>query len=251
MKIEAIFFDMGGTLDLYPASEQRTKEACLKMQSRLVAAGAPQIGGYSENQFRNMVFNGIKKYQNWRKTENIELSPEKFFSDFVLADTGVAPRIINALGEELAFLIDVGFHERTPRPEAAAVLQAIKERRIRLGIISNVVSRTQVGYSLAQYGIKEYFDPIVLSSVFGKRKPHPAIFHYAFRTAGVNPANVIFVGNSPTKDIMGARNAGVGKTVCIEYSETPAAEMGPAADYHIQDLRELLAITDGLDNSLR
>lgn len=117
-----------------------------------------------------------------------------------------------------------------------------------MGIISNVISRTQVGYSLKKYEIDEYFDPIVLSSVFGKRKPHPAIFHYAFKEAGINPANLIFVGNSPSKDIAGARNAGVGKTVYIEYSETPRDEMGPVADYNIKDLRELILI---IDNDLK
>jgi putative hydrolase of the HAD superfamily len=250
MKIEGIFFDMGGTLDLYPTSEKCVKDACLKMKNRLVAAGAHQISGYSENEFQNLVQNGLKKYRNWRKDADVELPPEKVFGDFILNDTGVANSIINAIGEELALLIDVGFHERIPRPEAAAVVKAIKDRGIRLGIISNVISRTQVEYSLKKYGLFKYFDPIVLSSVFGKRKPHPAIFHHAFQAAGIDPAHLIFVGNSPAKDIAGARNAGVGKTVYIEYGETPADEMGSmAADYNIKDLRELIVIIDMLGSS--
>jgi putative hydrolase of the HAD superfamily len=251
MKIEGIFFDMGGTLDLYPTSEKCVKDACIKMKCRLEAVGGYQISGYSETEFREMIVNGIQKYKNWRnKQADLELPPEKVFGDFVLTGTGVDQSIINAVGEELAFLIDSGFHERVPRPEAATVVKAIKDRGVRLGIISNVISRTQVEYSLKKYGLYEYFDPIILSSVFGKRKPHPAIFHHAFQAAGIDPANLIFVGNSPAKDIAGAKNAGVGKTVYIEYGETPADEIGSmAADYNIVDLRELIVIIDVLGNS--
>ena len=247
MKIEGIFFDMGGTIDLYPMSEQSVSNACSKMKLMLEEAGADQIKGFSENEFRDTVLKGIKKYKNWRTGEEIELSSEKVFRDFVLAGTGVADEIINAIGEGLALLIDAGFHERIPRPEAAEVVKAIKDRGIRMGIVSNVLSRTQVRYSLKKYGLDEYFDTIVLSSVFGKRKPDPAIFHHAFKEAGINPANIIFVGNSPTRDIAGARNAGVGKTVYIEYLGTPADEMKTVvADYSIKDLRELILIVDDL-----
>jgi putative hydrolase of the HAD superfamily len=251
MKIEGIFFDMGGTLDLYPTSEKGVQNACLKMKRMLEAAGADQISRYSETEFQKMIVNGIQKYKNWRKGQaDIELSPEKIFSDFVLTGTGIDPGIINALGEELAFLVDTDFHDRIPRPEAAAVVKAIKNRGIRLGIISNVISRTQVEYSLKKYGLYEYFDPIILSSVFGKRKPHPAIFRHAFQAAGIDQAHLIFVGNSPAKDIAGAKKAGVGKTVYIEYGETPADELGAvAADYNIKNLRELIVIIDMLGSS--
>jgi putative hydrolase of the HAD superfamily len=251
MKIEGIFFDMGGTLDLYPTSEKGVQNACLKMKRMLEAAGADQISRYSETEFQKMIVNGLKKYKNWRQGQaDIELPPEKIFNDFVLTGTGVDPGIINTIGEELAFLVDTDFHDRIPRPEAAEVVKALKERGIRLGIISNVISRTQVGYSLKKYGLNEYFDPIALSSVLGKRKPHPAIFNYAFQTAKIDPSHLIFVGNSPVKDIAGAKNAGVGKTVYIEYGETPADELGSvAADYNIKNLRELIVIIDELGSS--
>jgi putative hydrolase of the HAD superfamily len=249
MKIEAIFFDMGGTIDLYPMSETAVADSCIKMKRMLEAAGASQLSGMSGNEFINIVLSGIKRYKSWRK--DTELPPEKVFGDFVLAETGVPKPIIHSRAEDLAFLVDAGFYQRSPRPEAGQVLRAIKDRGLRAGIISNVISRSQVDYSLDQYGLTEYFDTIVLSSVFGKRKPHPDIFHEAFQKAGLHPAHLIFVGNSPAKDIAGAKNAGVGKTVYIEYQETPAAEMGSAvADYHIKDLRELIGIIDGLNHPL-
>ncbi len=244
MKLEMIFFDMGGTIDLYPESEKCVADACIKMKKILEDAGAEQITGLSENEFRETVLKGLKKYTSWRTVDYIELLPEKLFSDFILKGYGVNEDLINTVAEDLAFLIDTGFFNRYPRPEAAEALGAIRDKGIRMGIISNVMSRGQVGYCLDKYGLSEFFDPVVLSSVYGKRKPHPDIFHHACKLAGVELSDIIYVGNSPIKDIGGAQNAGAGVTVFIDYFENPPGDKGPVADYSIRDLRELLPIID-------
>lgn len=247
MKIKMIFFDMGGTIDLYPVSKKGILDTCNEMKQMLENAGAYQFKKFSEKEFFDIIINGLKVYKKWTLKDENEVLPEKLFSDFILKDYGVDVNITNALGEELAYLIDTGFYKRSPRPEADEVLKAIKGRGIKMGIISNVMSRSQVERHLKQYGLFEYFDIIILSAVVGKRKPDPEIFHHAFKAAGVDPENVIFVGNSPGKDIAGGKKAGVGKTVLIESNETPEDEAGPEADYTIQNLKELLPIIDQLN----
>ena len=49
--------------------------------------------------------------------------------------------------------------------------------------------------NLKEYGIRQYFDPIVLSSEYGRRKPDPAIFHYAARLANVPTSECLYVGD--------------------------------------------------------
>ncbi|MDX9800070.1 MAG: HAD family hydrolase [Spirochaetia bacterium] len=246
MKPEMIFFDMGGTIDLYPNNEKCVADACAKMKIILEESGAEQISGLSEREFRETVLKGLKKYTSWRTVDFIELSPEKLFSEFILEGYGVDDGIINSVAEDLAFLIDTGFFNRYPRPEAAEVLNAIRDKGIRMGIISNVMSRGQVGYCLDKYGLSEFFDPVVLSSVFGKRKPHPDIFHHACELAGVSPSDIIYVGNSLIKDIGGAQKAGVGVTVFIDYFENSPDDKGPVPDYSIKDLRELLPVLESV-----
>ncbi len=246
MKLEMIFFDMGGTIDLYPQNAKCVEKACGKMKKMLEEAGASQIAKMDEKAFRETVLRGIKKYTSWRTEDYTELLPEKLFRDFILAGQGVDERIINRLGEDMAFLIDTEFYERYPRPEAAEALAAIRNKGIRMGIISNVMSRGQVGYCLDKYGLTGFFETVVLSSVFGKRKPHPGIFHHACEISGVSPSDIVFVGNSPSKDVGGAKKAGVGITVFIDYFENPPEDKGPDADYSILDLRELLPIIDEL-----
>ena len=56
----------------------------------------------------------------------------------------------------------------------------------------------------------------------------------------------MYVGNSPSKDIDGAKNAGMGKTVLIEYFDNDPHDTGAKADFTIKDLRELIPIAEGL-----
>jgi len=129
------------------------------------------------------------------------------------------------------------------RPEAPAVLEAIKKMGLKIGLISNVNSRGQVPTNLAEYKIGHYFDPIVLSSEYGRRKPGPAIFHYAARLANVPTSHCIMVGDRIVRDILGARRAGFGLAVQIKHDyKHGEGDEGATPDYVIEGLTELLDI---------
>jgi putative hydrolase of the HAD superfamily len=50
----------------------------------------------------------------------------------------------------------------------------------------------------------------IVSSLFGSRKPDPAIFHAGMRLVGVkDPSDILFVGDNPVADIEGARVIGM------------------------------------------
>jgi len=244
--LEMIFFDMGGTLDFYPRNPENIKRACLEMQEILTEAGAPEVSSLPPDEFRELVLSGIARYKQWRERGNVELSPEELWRDFILCGFSGLDNIINDNAEKLTFLIDTGFVNRVPREELREVLDSLKGRNLRMGIISNVLSRNQVSHDLSRYGVTEYFDTVVLSAVFGKRKPHPEIFLEACRKASVKPENVLFIGNSPSKDINGAKGAGMGWTVLIEYEFTPGHDTGFDPDYRISNLRELIPVVEVL-----
>ena len=253
MKLDMVFFDMGGTIDLYPDDHKSMDVSCSKMKDILVKAGVEEIKDYSVEDFRNKVLSGIERYRKWRFKDHIELTPEELWKDFILDDLDVHQSVIDKTAEDLTFLIDTGFVKRTVRQEAASVLGEIRKRNFRMGIISNVLCRGQVDYSMEQYGISEYFDTVVLSAVFGRRKPHPEIFHHACRKASVKPENVLYIGNSPSKDILGAKNAGIGCTVLIEYEHNSPDDKGPEADYRIKNLNELISVIEeisGVKNNI-
>ena len=246
VKLDMIFFDMGGTIDIYPSDKESVKRSCAVMKDMLIKAGVSGIADFKAEEFRYKVFDGISRYRKWRVNGYIELSPEELWKDYILDDIDISQTVLDDIAEDLTFLIDTGFVKRSIRPEAAEVLEELKKTGCRMGIISNVLSRGQVNYSLNEYGISGYFDTIILSAVFGRRKPHPEIFEYACRKAGVEPENVLYIGNSPSKDIKGAKDSGIGCTVLIDYIYNSPSDIGPDADFSIKSLTELLPIIENI-----
>jgi putative hydrolase of the HAD superfamily len=57
--------------------------------------------------------------------------------------------------------------------------------------------------------LREYFDVVIDSSVFGTEKPDPAIFRAALEALDVAPEEALFVGDLYDVDVVGARAAGM------------------------------------------
>ena len=97
--------------------------------------------------------------------------------------------------------------------------------------------------NLELYGIRDYFDPVVLSSEYGRRKPDPAIFHYAARLANVPASQCVYIGDRIMRDVLGAKRAGYHLAVQIrhEYAHGEVDE-GATPDAVINDMTEFLEI---------
>lgn len=65
---------------------------------------------------------------------------------------------------------------------------------------------------------------MVLSSIFGRRKPGPEIYLEAARQLGVDPARSVYVGDNPSRDILGTRLAGFAMTIILMEPDTLAKE---------------------------
>jgi putative hydrolase of the HAD superfamily len=52
------------------------------------------------------------------------------------------------------------------------------------------------------------FDCLVISACEGVAKPHPALYHKAAEQLGLDPANIVHVGDEIENDFQAARNAG-------------------------------------------
>jgi len=58
-------------------------------------------------------------------------------------------------------------------------------------------------------GLAEYFDFQISAADVQAAKPDPAMFYRAMQKAGTSPHETLHVGDHPTHDIQGARNAGI------------------------------------------
>lgn len=243
MRLKAILFDMGGTLDTYRYDRDSALATLPAMRSLLSAAGS-MAAGLGDEELLRLVEDGGKSYSRVRETDLVELPPDRVWREFYLREgglVGLGPEI----GESLAYLVDTGFFPRSLRPGAAEALRALKSRGLALGVVSNVLSRGQVPGDLGRYGIRGLFDAVLTSSEFGRRKPDPAIFHRAAEMVGAAPAECAYVGDRVSRDVAGARRAGFALAVRIRHDYVEAGEPEePAPDLVIDALGELVPAVD-------
>jgi putative hydrolase of the HAD superfamily len=174
-----------------------------------------------------------------------ELPPQQVWREYILNGFSVDLNRLELISEDLMVYIETCYYHREMRPEIPEVLEAIKNLGLKIGLISNVCSRSQVPNNLKEYGIDQFFNPIVLSSEYGRRKPDPAIFHYAARLANVPTSECLYVGDRIARDIVGARKAGFRLAIQIKNNfKHGEVDEGATPDAVIGRMTELLDILE-------
>jgi putative hydrolase of the HAD superfamily len=239
MTVQAVIFDMGGTIETFWHNRELRLAATPAIQQYLVEAGIDlQL---SNDQLYEVIAGGLECYKRWSVHSMIELPASQIWNEYVFSGLGVDQDRIAAIGEGLMVLVESRYYQRAMRPEVPAVLQAIREMGLKIGLISNISSLGFVPENLKNYGIIDYFNPVVLSSQYGRRKPDPAIFHYAARLAGVPASACVYVGDRVRRDIEGARRAGYAAAVQIRHNfQHGENDDGPTPDALIEDMTGLL-----------
>ena len=91
-------------------------------------------------------------------------------------------------------------------PEVPACLERWRSRPLKLAVVSNFDSR--LPGLLADLGLAEALDALVISSQVGAAKPDPMPFQRALEILGLEAHQVWHVGDSP-EDELGAQAAGI------------------------------------------
>ncbi|UHQ21515.1 HAD family hydrolase [Lysobacter sp. 5GHs7-4] len=214
MTIRAVVFDVYGTL--VRIGERRAPFRALL--TRLEAAGRP------------------------RRAEDAALIMSR---ELDLADTAVllgadpsAPELAASL--DLASLQrDLGEELGSIRlfPETLAVMQALAARGLKLGLCSNLAAP----YAAPVLRLLPFaLDAYAWSFEVGAIKPDPAIYAEVCRRLGCQPAEVLFVGDTPEADLHGPRRYGMRSLL---LRRDGLREGDDAADT-IADLNGVLAALD-------
>jgi putative hydrolase of the HAD superfamily len=98
-------------------------------------------------------------------------------------------------------------------PGALDLLRSLRDRGVKLGIVTNGLSETH-REKIAVLRLSEFFDAIFLADEVGMVKPDPLLFAHACRTLGGAPVHSAMVGDRYDRDIRGALEAGL-KTIWL------------------------------------
>jgi HAD superfamily hydrolase (TIGR01509 family) len=152
-------------------------------------------------------------------------------------------------GPEIARFINIGIAEHTRQLARAMefpdshrdVLVALRQR-YRLAVVSNFDHGPTVETALDSHGIRQQFEAVVVSADVGWRKPRPEIFAETLRRLGLRPEEVIFVGDTPEVDVVGAQAAGM-HVIWIDHGTKPIPPGTPAPTYTVSaftDIKQIL-----------
>jgi putative hydrolase of the HAD superfamily len=234
--IEAILFDMNGTLRIREPHEPTQRAAITRMLELLGKEDASDA--YWEELTRRQ-----KAYSHWAQENLLQLSEGEIWTRWILPEY---PREqIGPFAAELTLAWSERKGRTIPKPGAEEMLIELRRRGYRLGVISNTMSTLDIPRSLDSYGWKEYFEIVILSSFLKCRKPAPEPFLEAARVLKVDLARCAYLGNRISKDIVGCKRAGFGLGIILEPANGPRADeqdqvVSPEAIIH--SLNELLEI---------
>lgn len=228
-QLKVILFDLGGTIVQKLNHDSRDPEIISEMLHFLHLDESPET-------FIERLKQREKEYKSWTYRSLEELSYPERWSQYYLPE--FPPEFILKHANQLQNWWGDSRGKRFIPPETIQVLRTLKERGYRLGSVSHTSPK-----HLDNAGIRELFELTLLAADFGKRKPHPSPFIAAAQTLGVRPEECAYVGDRPSRDLIGAREAGIGLVVIIE-SQPEQREENPCpmhADLTVKSIEGLLA----------
>jgi YjjG family noncanonical pyrimidine nucleotidase len=152
---------------------------------------------------------------------------------------GVSPSTLNS--DFLSTMAEIS----TPLDGAYNLIKALKNKKVKLGIITNGFSDLQ-WVRLERTGLKQYFDVVVVSEEVGVAKPNIGIFKHALNAMGnPDPSKVLMVGDTPETDILGG--SAVGMATCwlnTKRLQTPEITMPTFQVSSLKELEDTLMMSD-------
>lgn len=200
MRVKAVLFDLDNTLiDFMKLKNLAVEQAIAAM----VDAGLPM----EKEKARELLVAQYRKY-------GIEY-PE-IFQRFLEIATGKIDWSILAAGAVAYRKVEVGFLE--PYPHVVDVLLELKLRGYTLGIVSDATA-LKAWMRLSAMRLSKMFDFVITIDETKERKPSEIPFKKALEKLKLKPSEILFIGDSPKRDIAGAKAVGM-KTALALYGTT-------------------------------
>ena len=211
--IRVIFVDLGGTFRVIRDDLEYKTAAKARIAELLGAPGDPT------EFFDTVIDKRYDVYREWCLRFMCEAPEEMLWTRWLAYD--FPKDRVKAAAKELTYAYRRTKGERVVVEKGVETVRELRRRGYTVGIISDLVGKGEVDEWLEHEGIRDLFDTLQQSSITYIRKPNPAIYFYAMEELGVEAENCCYVGDNLNRDIVGAKAAGCGMTVAVEYEDMP------------------------------
>ncbi len=227
-RIQAIWFDFGGTLD------DNGRDWFARFYEHIAAQCEP------------VSWNRYQEHSRWAANHICTMpdTPELTLEDTVL-------RLCECLHESMSQEEDPRHARWKPAKTAEEFLKEAREHLVRsrqtltqlkntfrLGCISNNWGNTQ-GWC-RQFGFDACFEAMIDSTRVGAMKPDRRIFEAALQTMGLPPERCAYVGDRYDCDVLGSRGAGMTPIwICRDHQASADPKNGVIRIRTVADLKHL------------
>jgi len=216
MKVKGVFFDLYGTLLLYGDMDAAWADWLSALHGHLVGRGLAMsrdsLASYCDGLFSrpqpSFCEDGLSLYERRLKA-------------LLCGELGL--RLTHSeIGEAATASLTAWDKHSSLDPEAVPVLRALTADKV-VALVSNFDHPPHIHSVVNDLGLKEFFDPMVISGEVGFQKPDPRIFQHALERTGLLPADVLYVGDSVEHDVEGALAAGIRPVLIRRDKHDPGA----------------------------
>lgn len=199
--IEGIIFDYGGTIDT------NSRHWAEVLWAKYVEHRIPvdkecfrEAYVFGERSLAKYPF--IQPHHNFRDVLEVKVHLQMEY----LAEHRKLPQDRQKLREEASAVAEGCYnYVLDVLKETRPVVEALSAK-YKLVLVSNFYGNIQI--ILADFGLDTFFSDVIESSVVGVRKPDPAIYRLGVEAMGYDPARVLVVGDSFSKDMVPAKAVG-------------------------------------------
>lgn len=227
MSVKAVLFDLDGTL-----TERSLKRPC-DLHTILRQKGIHA----SVEEIEKACLKVMKKHQKTLGEQRGRLPHQELYriweSHFLKALQIEDLQIIKKANLHWMDVGDIKLY-----PDVIPTLTQLRRRGVKTGIVSDAYQK-EIQQVLKMVDLDEaYFDIIVGPDTAQKPKPDPEAFTYAAKKLGINPEEIIFVGNDLERDYKAAEKAGMNPFLIVRSGTEVKG---------VQHIEKLLSLIDYLD----
>ncbi len=241
-RYSAVLFDMFDTLVRF----DRQRLPAARIGGREVRSSVPELHGIAASALPGVGLEAFHDAFLWSYQEAERLRADtheevparrrlEIFYRRVGADPGtIPPEVTERLLQTHMACLARAARPMAGQPELLDWLRG----RYRLAVVSNFDYTPTVRRILADGGILDRFETVIVSDAVGWRKPRPAIFERALADLGVPAGECLFIGDRPEIDVAGAKGVGMA-AAWLNVDRTPLPPGLPAPDLDLAGLAGL------------
>ncbi|TFG21905.1 MAG: HAD family hydrolase [Promethearchaeota archaeon] len=249
MKIKGLIFDFGFTLFFFRDVSMDKYMNCYKQGLNKSLEKLKDLNILTEDALKD----DFKKTFNKKKAKYFKESiktKQEYNTSLIFKETlekHDLKDLDSQIFDELANL----YHsfegdEWIPFEHTKQTLEKLKYvKKIKLAVLSNHSHHATIENLLTKHDLRKYFDAVVTSAEYGKRKPDPSIIFYTIKKMGLKSPDDCMICGDEYADISGGNRAGLKAILCHRTFKFPfEKEIINLEHIKINNISEIINLID-------